>query len=417
MSYHIVLESGQKGYYINSYTNWTYAKRRAEDFGRLLGEKFFEEFDLDQLVSDVVTEFEFSEVPVRKYLINNNQLLKQIANSGESYNHFNVYCFSSKGWKKIDDFIVSRGCRPIGEAHFLAYQHFFDFVTLVDHHKADKLLGFDILSCVPNLSLFVNLLNNGIEILFDHLGSFPLVYELNGIFYSPLTEEGGGYKLLIAKDPVELLSVINFILNKLEEHGLVDHNQVPNFEIIEDEIVENHIFDFYQGIAKLTNVASIKYWTGYLEYFFGRSLSEFESEFISFAKEYNFCLPISETQQKIFNVLRIFVYSNSFIYATYGAVYFNLKDPGLLDYFLKSEFIRVDKDEVEIGTNGAKVFYDLYYYLMLIPNHSIRFYLRFNFPKNYFLFSSRKLPDYEGLFKFLGFGIVSEKDLLPYKNF
>ena len=101
---------------------------------------------------------------------------------------------------------------------------------------------------------------------------------------------------------------------------------------------------------------------------------------------------LTEFEKKIYHVFDCFVNLNSFLMATYGTIYFNLKQSALLDYMLKSEIIRDNKSELETGKTGARIFYDLYYHLMLIPVDLIREYLKNNFPKNFEIYKDGKKP-------------------------
>ncbi|TDQ15190.1 hypothetical protein DFQ04_3076 [Algoriphagus boseongensis] len=71
--------------------------------------------------------------------------------------------------------------------------------------------------------------------------------------------------------------------------------------------------------------------------------------------------------------------------ATFGAVYFNLREVNLLDSLLRSDLI-LPTDGVEVGLTKAKIYYQLFYYLFLIPSPEIKLYLINNFPKTYSYF-------------------------------
>lgn len=124
---------------------------------------------------------------------------------------------------------------------------------------------------------------------------------------------------------------------------------------------------------------------------------------------------MTEDEEKLAHAFELFVHSNSFIYATFGVVYFNLRNPAFLDYLLKSGIV-FDSGEVEIGLTGAKIFHALFYHLFLIPESQIKGYLVNNFPKTY-----------ENLFKtsghrLFGFGIdynthtIDKTQFIRYKD-
>ena len=90
-------------------------------------------------------------------------------------------------------------------------------------------------------------------------------------------------------------------------------------------------------------------------------------------------------QEKLAKAFGLFVSSNYFIYATYGVVYFNLRQAAFIDYLLRSDIV-VSNDyynNVEVGLTGAKIFNDLFYHLFLIPTTETKRYLINNFPTTY----------------------------------
>lgn len=94
---------------------------------------------------------------------------------------------------------------------------------------------------------------------------------------------------------------------------------------------------------------------------------------------------MTEQQEKLATALGLFVRSNNFIYATYGVVYFNLRQAAFMDYLLRTDIV-VSNDyynKVEIGLTGAKIYNDLFYHLFLIPTPETKRYLINNFPKTY----------------------------------
>lgn len=129
---------------------------------------------------------------------------------------------------------------------------------------------------------------------------------------------------------------------------------------------------------------------------------------------------ITETENKIIRVFDCFVNLNSYLKSTYGTICFNLRDIGLLDYILKSTIIKDNKDELEIGKTGARIFFNLFNHLLLIPDKTIRTCLTINFPKNYELYLSGKrthlfsnIDYYQGLVKEERFETFKD----AYKNY
>jgi hypothetical protein len=91
---------------------------------------------------------------------------------------------------------------------------------------------------------------------------------------------------------------------------------------------------------------------------------------------------MSEFQKNLENAFGLFVRSNNFVLATYGVVYFNLRDAAFMDYLLRSGIV-YESEDIEIGLTGAKIFYTLFYHLLLIPCAETKCYLINNFPKSY----------------------------------
>jgi hypothetical protein len=94
---------------------------------------------------------------------------------------------------------------------------------------------------------------------------------------------------------------------------------------------------------------------------------------------------MTDNQKKLADAFGLFVRSNYFIYATYGVVYFNLRQAAFIDYLLQTDIV-ISNDyynNVEIGLTGAKIYNDLFYHLFLIPNVETKRYLINNFPKTY----------------------------------
>lgn len=88
------------------------------------------------------------------------------------------------------------------------------------------------------------------------------------------------------------------------------------------------------------------------------------------------------SKKKLAVAFGLFVRSNNFIYATYGVVYFNLRQAAFMDYLLRADIVQSDAG-VEIGLTGAKIYNSLFYHLFLIPTPEIKQYLVNNFPKTY----------------------------------
>jgi len=94
---------------------------------------------------------------------------------------------------------------------------------------------------------------------------------------------------------------------------------------------------------------------------------------------------MTEQQEKLAKAFGLFIHSNYFIYATYGVVYFNLRQAAFMDYLLRTDIV-VSNDyynNVEVGLTGAKIYNDLFYHLFLIPTLETKRYLINNFPKTY----------------------------------
>jgi hypothetical protein len=94
---------------------------------------------------------------------------------------------------------------------------------------------------------------------------------------------------------------------------------------------------------------------------------------------------MTDNQKKLADAFRLFVRSNYFIYATYGVVYFNLRQAAFMDYLLRTDIV-ISSDyysNVEIGLTGAKIYNDLFYHLFLIPTVETKRYLINNFPNTY----------------------------------
>lgn len=87
-------------------------------------------------------------------------------------------------------------------------------------------------------------------------------------------------------------------------------------------------------------------------------------------------------QQKLEEAFRLFVLSNNFNYATYGVVYFNLRQASFIDYLLRTAIVFAD-NEVETGLTGAKIHQSIFYHLYLIPTSEVKRYLINNFPKTF----------------------------------
>jgi len=99
---------------------------------------------------------------------------------------------------------------------------------------------------------------------------------------------------------------------------------------------------------------------------------------------------MTEQQEKLARAFGLFVRSNYFIYATFGVVYFNLRQASFMDYLLRTDIV-VSNDynnNVEIGLTGAKIYNDLFYHLFLIPTLETKRYLINNFPKTFSNLSS-----------------------------
>lgn len=125
---------------------------------------------------------------------------------------------------------------------------------------------------------------------------------------------------------------------------------------------------------------------------------------------------ITANQEKLAIAFQLFVQSNNFLYATFGVVYFNLRQASFMDYLLCSDIVK-DSTSVETGLTGAKIYDELFYFLYLIPSSETRQYLICNFPKSYQNFvNTNDFP------KMLNEGIDYEKHIVDeayfskYKN-
>ncbi|MBM3456890.1 MAG: hypothetical protein FJX80_17480 [Bacteroidetes bacterium] len=94
---------------------------------------------------------------------------------------------------------------------------------------------------------------------------------------------------------------------------------------------------------------------------------------------------MTEQQEKLAGAFGLFVRSSYFIYATYGVVYFNLRQAAFMDYLLRTDVVFSNDyyNNVEVGLTGAKIYNDLFYHLFLIPTLESKRYLMNNFPKTY----------------------------------
>lgn len=128
---------------------------------------------------------------------------------------------------------------------------------------------------------------------------------------------------------------------------------------------------------------------------------------------------MTEQQEKLSTAFGLFVRSNYFIYATYGVVYFNLRQAEFMNYLLKTDIVvsNDNQNNVEIGLTGAKIYNDLFYHLFLIPIPETKNYLINNFPKTYSNLSTNNFTtrlfndgiDYDN-------HIVKEDIFRPYSN-
>lgn len=98
---------------------------------------------------------------------------------------------------------------------------------------------------------------------------------------------------------------------------------------------------------------------------------------------------ITPNQEKLAVAFQLFVQSNNFIYATFGVVFFNLRQASFMNYLLCADIVK-NSTGVEIGLTGAKIYDELFYYLYLIPSIETRQYLICNFPNSYHNFTDTK---------------------------
>lgn len=120
---------------------------------------------------------------------------------------------------------------------------------------------------------------------------------------------------------------------------------------------------------------------------------------------------MTDKQKKLADAFGLFVCSNYFICATYGVVYFNLRQAAFMDYLLRTDIVKY-YNNVEIGLTGAKIYNDLFYHLFLIPTNEIKRYLINNFPKTYANLSSTNFTT-----RFFSSGIDYDKHILNEEVF
>lgn len=94
---------------------------------------------------------------------------------------------------------------------------------------------------------------------------------------------------------------------------------------------------------------------------------------------------MTQRHEKLATAFGKFVCSNYFIYATYGVIYFNLRQAAFMDYLLRTDIVVPNEynNNVEIGLTSAKIYNELFYHLFLIPTVETKRYLINNFPKTY----------------------------------
>ena len=94
---------------------------------------------------------------------------------------------------------------------------------------------------------------------------------------------------------------------------------------------------------------------------------------------------MTDNQKELAKAFGLFVRSNYFICATYGVVYFNLRQAAFMDYLLQTDIVASNEyyNNAEIGLTGAKIYNELFYHLFLIPTLETKRYLINNFSKTY----------------------------------
>jgi hypothetical protein len=63
---------------------------------------------------------------------------------------------------------------------------------------------------------------------------------------------------------------------------------------------------------------------------------------------------MTSDQEKLANAFGLFVRTNSFIEATYGVVFFNLRQASFMDYLLRSDIV-IDRFGIEIGLTSENI--------------------------------------------------------------
>lgn len=101
---------------------------------------------------------------------------------------------------------------------------------------------------------------------------------------------------------------------------------------------------------------------------------------------------ISVNHQKLARAFENFIQTENFIYATFGVVYFNIRQAAFLDYLLRTVRFSIN-EQAEFGLTGAIINKSLFYHLHLIPEKEIKYYLINNFPKTYISFLTNDFVD------------------------
>lgn len=128
---------------------------------------------------------------------------------------------------------------------------------------------------------------------------------------------------------------------------------------------------------------------------------------------------MTEQQQKLARAFGLFVRSNYFIYATFGVVYYNLRQAAFMDYLLRTDIVISNEyyNNVEIGLTGAKIYHELFTHLFLIPSKETKRYLLNNFPQTYSnIYQNGPISTLLGTVNNYGSFIADETQILEYKD-
>lgn len=128
---------------------------------------------------------------------------------------------------------------------------------------------------------------------------------------------------------------------------------------------------------------------------------------------------MTDSQKKLARAFGLFVRSNYFIYATFGVVYFNLRQAAFMDFLLRTDIVASNEyyNNAEIGLTGAKIFNELFHHLYLIPSLDVKRYLINNFPITFNnLYNNGPINTLLGTVDNYETFIANETEILKYKD-